>query len=63
MRKAWSRISKKVDSDKEEQIRQEPLERGDLAAMLLAAAGTIFLPVMLILLVLGGLCYFLFAIL
>lgn len=57
------KIPKEIDYEKEEQLRQEPLEKGDIPAMLLAAAISIFLPVLLILLLLGGICYFLFAVL
>lgn len=61
MRKAWRNIPKTIDSEKEEQIKQEPLERGDVPAMLLAAFLSLFLPVLLILLLLAGICYLLFA--
>ena len=48
---------------KEEGLRQEPLEKSDIPAMLLAAFFTVFLPVALIVLVLGGLCLLLFTVL
>ncbi|MCI8542253.1 hypothetical protein [Acetatifactor aquisgranensis] len=60
MWKAWRRIPKDIDSEKEKQLREEPLEKGDLPAMLLASVITVFLPVLLILLLLGGACYLLF---
>lgn len=60
MWKAWRRIQKDIDSEKEKQLREEPLEKGDLPAMLLASVITVFLPVLLILLLLGGACYLLF---
>ena len=49
MWKAWRRIPKDIDSEKEKQLREEPLEKGDLPAMLLASVITVFLPVLLIL--------------
>ena len=61
MRKAWRSIPKKGDPKKEKLIKQEPLERGDLPAMLLAAFLSLFLPALLILLLLIGICYLLFA--
>ena len=60
MRRAWRNIPKEVDPEQEEQLRQEPLEKGDVPAMLLAAFGSIFLPVLLILLLLCGICCLLF---
>ena len=59
MRKAWRKIPKEVDTEKEEQIRQE-MEKSDMPAMLLASFLTIFLPVVVILLLLSGLIYWLF---
>lgn len=61
MRKAWKNIPKDVDPEKEEQLRQEPLEKGDVPAMLLAAFVSLFLPTVVTLLILAGLCYLLFA--
>ncbi len=61
MRKAWKRIPKEIDREKEEQIKQEPLERGDLPAMLMASMVSIFLPIVLLLLLMSGICYLLFA--
>lgn len=61
MRKAWKKIPKEIDYKKEEKLQQEPLEKGDLPAMLLASVISIFLPVVLILLLLVGICYLLFA--
>ncbi|MCI8801631.1 MAG: hypothetical protein HFH88_17785 [Lachnospiraceae bacterium] len=61
MRKAWKKIPKDVDYEKEKQLQQEPLEKGDLPAMLLASIITVFLPAFLILLLLGGICYLVFA--
>ncbi len=61
MRKAWKKIPKEIDYEKEEKLQQEPLEKGDLPAMLLASVISIFLPVVLILLLLVGICYLLFA--
>ncbi len=58
MRKAWRKIPKEVDTEKEEQIRQE-MEKSDMPAMLLASFLTIFLPVVVILLLLSGLIYWL----
>lgn len=60
MRKAWRNIPKTIDSEKEKQIKQEPLEKGDVPAMLLAAFLSLFLPTLLILLLLAGICYLLF---
>lgn len=60
MRKAWKKIPKEIDYEKEKQLQQEPLEKGDLPAMLLASVISIFLPVVLILLLLVGICYLLF---
>ncbi|MCI9142011.1 MAG: hypothetical protein HFH87_05225 [Lachnospiraceae bacterium] len=60
MRKAWKKIPKEIDYEKEEQLQQEPLEKGDLPAMLLAGIISIFLPVVLILILLIGICYLLF---
>ena len=45
---------------REGQIKQEPLEKGDVPAMLLAAFLSLFLPTLLILLLLAGICYLLF---
>lgn len=55
------RIPKEIDPDKEEELRQEPLEKKDWPAMLIAAFITIFLPILLIILLFGGLCYLLVA--
>ena len=60
MRKAWKKIPKEIDYDKEEQLQQEPLEKSVLPAMLLASVISIFLPVILVLLLLVGICYLLF---
>lgn len=60
MRKAWKSIPKKVDEEKLEELRREPLEKGDRFAMLTAAFLTLFLPALLLLLLLGGLCYLIF---
>lgn len=60
MGRAWRNIPKEVDPEQEEQLRQEPLEKGDVPAMLLAAFVSIFLPVLLILLLLCGICCLLF---
>ena len=60
MWKAWRRIPNDIDSEYEKQLREVPLEKGDLPAMLLASVITVFLPVLLILLLLGGACYLLF---
>ena len=62
MRKAWKRIPKEIDREKEEQIKQEPLERGDLPAMLMASMVSIFLPIVLLLLLISGICYLLFSV-
>ena len=59
----WKKIPKEIDSEKEEELRREPLEKGDVPAMLLAAFVTILLPVTLILLAICGICYLLFAVL
>lgn len=59
----WKKIPKETDREKEEELRQEPLEKSDIPAMLLAAFFTVFLPVALIVLVLGGLCLLLFTVL
>ena len=60
MKKAWKKIPKEIDYEKEEQLQQEPLEKGDIPAMLLASILSIFLPVIVILLLLIGICYLLF---
>lgn len=60
MGRAWKRIPREVDSEKEEQLRQEPLEKGDVPAMLLAAFVSIFLPVLAVVLALVGVCCLLF---
>ena len=59
----WKKIPKEIDREKEEELQQEPLEKSDIPAMLLAAFFTVFLPVALIVLVLGGLCLLLFTVL
>lgn len=59
MWKAWKRIPKDTDPQKEEELKKEPLERGDVPAMLLAAFLTIFLPALLILLLICGIAYLL----
>ena len=61
MRNFWKRIPKETDFDKEEQLKQEPLEKKDIPAMLFASLISVFLPVLLILLLFAGLCYLLFA--
>ena len=60
MRKAWKKIPREIDAGKEEQLRREPLEKGDVPAMLLAAVVSLFLPVLAIMLALAGVCYLLF---
>lgn len=60
MRKAWKKIPKEIDTEKEEQLRREPLEKGDVPAMLLAAFISLFLPVLLIILALAAICFILF---
>ena len=60
MRKAWKKIPREINPEKEEQLRQEPLEKGDVPAMLLAAFVSLFLPVLAIMLALAGVCYLLF---
>lgn len=60
MRKVWKKISREINSEKEEQLRQEPLEKGDVPAMLLAAFVSIFLPVLAVVLALVGVCCLLF---
>lgn len=60
MRKFWKRIPKETDLEKEEQLKQEPLEKKDIPAMLLASLISVFLPVLLVLLLFTGLCYLLF---
>lgn len=59
MRNAWKKIPKKIDHEKEDQLRQE-MERGDVPAMLLAAFATLFLPAVILLLLLGGIGCLLF---
>ena len=54
-------MPKETDFDKEEQLKQEPLEKKDIPAMLFASLISVFLPVLLILLLFAGLCYLLFA--
>lgn len=53
------RIPREIQPEKEEELRQEPLEKADWPAMLAAAFVTIFLPILLILLLFGGFCYLL----
>lgn len=60
MRKAWKKIPKEINTEKEEKLRQEPLEKGDVPAMLLAAFISLFLPVLLLVLALAGICWVLF---
>lgn len=60
MKKPWRRIPGRTDPEKEKQLQREPLEKGDLPAMLLASALTLFLPVLLVLLLLAGSVYLLF---
>lgn len=61
MRKAWKKIQKEIDPEWEQQLRQEPLEKGDVPAMLLAAFVSLFLPALAVVLALVGVCYLLFA--
>ena len=60
MRKAWKKIPREINPEKEEQLRQEPLEKGDVPAMLLAAFVSLFLPVRAMVLALAGVCCLLF---
>ena len=60
MRKAWKKIPREINPEKEEQLRREPLETGDVPAMLLAAFVSLFLPVLAIVLALVGVCCLLF---
>lgn len=60
MRRAWKKIPREIDPEKEGQLRREPLEKGDVPAMLLAAFVSLFLPVLVIVLALAGVCYLLF---
>ena len=60
MRKAWKKIPREINPEKEEQLRQEPLEKGDVPAMLLAAFVSLFLPVLAVVLALVGVCCLLF---
>ncbi len=62
MRKAWKNIPKEIDREKQKELQQEPLEKGDRFAMLSAAFLTLFLPALLILLLLCGLCYLIFVV-
>ncbi len=62
MSKLFRRIPKKLDPEKEAELRQEPKEKGDTFSMLLAAFLTLFLPAVLVLLLFGGLCYLIFLI-
>ena len=61
--KAWRRLPKKADAEKEEKLREEPLEKGDRFAMVFSAFLTLFLPAVGVLLVIGGLSYLVFAVL
>lgn len=61
MKDAWKIIPKKIDPEKEEQLKNEPLEKGDMPSMLAAAFFTIFLPTAAILCAFGGLVYLLFS--
>ncbi len=60
MKKAWKLIPKRIDKNKEEELRREPLEKGDRLAMFLAAMLTLFLPAVIVLLLVVGICYLLF---
>lgn len=60
--KAWRKIPKKIDREKEEELSREPLEKGDRFAMLTSAFLVLFLPALAVLLLMGGLCLFLLAI-
>lgn len=59
--KAWKQLKKKQDPEKQEQLRQEPLEKGDRMAMLLAAFYTLFLPALGVLLLIGIVALLLFS--
>ncbi len=59
MKKIWHRIPGKTDREKVP-IQKESLEKGDLPALLLASALTLFLPALLLLLLLTGLAFLLF---
>ncbi len=61
--KAWKKIPKEIDKEKEEQLRAEPLEKGDKFAMALSAFLTLFLPAVGVLLLMCGLAYLIFAVL
>lgn len=58
-------MEKNTEGDRppKEELKKEPLERGDVPAMLLAAFVTIFLPAFLILFLICGLVYLLFIVL
>ena len=60
MRKAWKKIPREINPEKEEQLRQKKKKKGDVPAMLLAAFVSLFLPVLAIMLALAGVCYLLF---
>lgn len=51
---------KKIAPEKEEQLRNEPKEKGDVAAMLLAAFLNLFLPAVVVLLLFAGLIWLMF---
>lgn len=61
--KAWRKIPKKIDEEKEKELREEPLEKGDRFAMILSAFLTLFLPAVGVLAVIAGLAYLVFAVL
>ena len=51
--KAWRKIPKKIDREKEEELSREPLEKGDRFAMLTSAFLMLFLPALAVLLLLS----------
>ncbi len=59
--KAWKKIPKKPDPEKEKALQNEPLEKGDRAAMLLSAFFTLFLPAVGVLIAVCGLTLLLFS--
>ena len=51
---------KKLDTEKEAELQNEPKEKGDVPAMLLAAFLNLFLPAVVILLIFAGLIWLVF---
>ncbi len=57
----WRDLFHKPDPETEKAIREEPKEKKDIPAMLLAAFFTLFLPAVVVLLLFAGLIVLLFS--